>query len=141
MSIVRIHFAPCSSKISLLGILPVEFELGRLPLFTKSPQQQQASPHGDSLPYIFARIRLPPGFALPGHTPFVLARFEDGTLGTLPMKTDTLIVDLKENQVIQVARVTLMRTHPVRALELRMKLNRDAMPNSLLIYKKGEDAE
>ncbi len=77
--------------------------------------------------------------ALPGHAPFVLARFEDGTVGTLPMKTDTLIVDLKENQVIQVARVTLMKTHSLRALELRMKLNRDAMPESPLIYTKEHD--
>jgi len=78
--------------------------------------------------------------ALPGHRPFVLARFENGTVGTLPLKTDTLIVDLKEQQVIQVLRTTIMKTHPLRALELRMKVNRDAMPKSLLIYEK-EQAE
>ena len=67
-------------------------------------------------------------FALPGHRPYLLARFGNGGVGTLHLKTDTLIVDLDEMQVVQVLRTTVMKTQPLRVLEVRMEVNEPARP-------------
>ena len=67
-------------------------------------------------------------FTLPGHLPFVLVRFEDGAIGELAAKLDTLIIDVvpdpkqaaKKPTVTCVWRATLGVTPSVRVLEARM---------------------
>lgn len=59
-------------------------------------------------------------FELPRDVPFVLARFENGAIGELPARLDTLLIDTERLQLSCVWRATLS-THPaVRVLEARM---------------------
>ena len=74
-------------------------------------------------------------FALPGHLPFVLVRFEDGSLGELAARLDTLIVDAapdvgnpdKKVSVVCVWRATVATQPGVRILEARMLSRADVV--------------
>jgi hypothetical protein len=62
---------------------------------------------------------------LPGHLPFILIRFEEGSIGELNTWLDTVIIDPEAKQVSLVWRITFATHPPVRTLEVRM-LNREA---------------
>lgn len=74
-------------------------------------------------------------FALPGHLPFVLVRFQDGRIGELPAKLDTLIIDTvpdasnpnKKASVVCVWRATVATDPSVRVLEARMLAHAEVM--------------
>lgn len=57
---------------------------------------------------------------LPGHQPFLLARFDSGALGELPARLDTVIVEPDQRLVHLVWRAVLATTPAVRVLEYRM---------------------
>ena len=57
---------------------------------------------------------------LPGHQPFLLARFDSGALGEVQAKLDTLLIEPDARTVSCVWRATLALSPAVRALELRM---------------------
>ena len=67
-------------------------------------------------------------FKLPGHLPFVLVRYEEGQLGELAAKLDTLIIeaDTKHDpadqklKVVCVWRATVASLPEIRVLEARM---------------------
>ncbi|NHZ97923.1 DUF2169 domain-containing protein [Massilia sp. CCM 8734] len=67
-------------------------------------------------------------FTLPGHLPFVLARFESGVLGELPARLDTVVIDAspdhsrpdKPATLVCVWRATMAVEPAVRVLEARM---------------------
>jgi hypothetical protein len=67
-------------------------------------------------------------FALPGHEPFVLVRYPDGRKASVPLMTDTLILDLESASVTQVVRARLPRSEPIQGLEFRMEVNPSALP-------------
>jgi hypothetical protein len=66
--------------------------------------------------------------ALPGHLPFVLVRFEDGRIGELAAKLDTVVIDVvpdannpdKKPSVVCVWRATVASAPAIRVLEARM---------------------
>ncbi len=62
--------------------------------------------------------------ALPGHLPFLLVRFQNGAIGELAARLDTLLIDLDRREVSCVWRATLSKQPLVRVLEARM-LSRD----------------
>ncbi|WP_442808805.1 DUF2169 family type VI secretion system accessory protein [Trinickia soli] len=64
--------------------------------------------------------------ALPGHLPFLLVRFENGAIGELAARLDTLLIDLNRRQVSCVWRATLSKQPLVRVLEARMLSGDDA---------------
>ena len=57
---------------------------------------------------------------LPGNLPFILTRFESGTLGEVATNLDTLLIDVEARQVTCVWRATLGSAPPVRRLEARL---------------------
>lgn len=57
---------------------------------------------------------------LPGHLPFALVRFENGSIGELEARLDTVLVDSEQREVSCVWRATLAKQPGVRSLELRM---------------------
>ena len=119
--------------------LPADFDFG---YWNGAPLDQQVTPHltGDeqitlmnlSVPTAHAahdadgNARLT--FALPGHLPFVLVRFEDGRIGELAARFDTLMIDAapdadapdKRLAVVCVWRATVATEPAVRVLEARM---------------------
>lgn len=58
--------------------------------------------------------------ALPGHLPFVLVRFVDGSIGELAARLDTVLVDPERNRLSCVWRATVASSPQVRALEARL---------------------
>ena len=58
--------------------------------------------------------------ALPGHLPFVLVRFENGSIGELAARLDTVLLDPEQNRLTCVWRATMAPRPQVRALEARM---------------------
>jgi hypothetical protein len=62
---------------------------------------------------------------LPGHLPFLLVRFEDGAIGELGARLDTLLIDLDKRAVSCVWRATISKRPVVRAIEARMLSNGD----------------
>ncbi|MBR8186555.1 DUF2169 domain-containing protein [Burkholderia ambifaria] len=58
--------------------------------------------------------------SLPGHLPFALVRFENGSIGELEARLDTVLIDPEKREVSCVWRATLAKQPGVRALELRM---------------------
>jgi hypothetical protein len=72
-------------------------------------------------------------FALPGHLPFVVVRFEDGRIGELAARLDTVIIDTtpdasdleKKPSVVCVWRATVATEPAVRVLEARMMTRDD----------------
>lgn len=63
---------------------------------------------------------------LPGHLPFALVRFENGSIGELEARLDTVLIDPERREVACVWRATLAKQPGVRALELRMIERGDA---------------
>lgn len=57
---------------------------------------------------------------LPGHLPFALVRFENGSIGELEARLDTVLIEPDQRVVSCVWRATLAKQPGVRALELRM---------------------
>jgi hypothetical protein len=124
--------------------LPADFDFG---YWNGAPADQQVTPHmrGDEqislvnlCPENAATQRDASGntclsFSLPGHLPFVLVRFQDGRIGELAAKLDTLIIDAaadagdpeKRIAVVCVWRATLATAPGVRVLEARMLTHDD----------------
>lgn len=63
---------------------------------------------------------------LPGHQPFVLARYENGAFGELPARLDTVIIEPDRRLVHLVWRAVLATAPAVRVLEYRL-LQSDAV--------------
>ena len=119
--------------------LPADFDFA---YWNAAPADQQVIPHLDGDETITLSNLCPAGaatapdaagnalltFALPGHLPFVLVRFEDGRIGELAAKLDTVIVDVaptpnsprKKPSVVCVWRATVACSPDVRVLEARM---------------------
>lgn len=57
---------------------------------------------------------------LPGHLPFLLVRFENGAIGELGARLDTLLIDPDKREVSCVWRATIGKQPLVRAVEARM---------------------
>ncbi|KWB32431.1 DUF2169 family type VI secretion system accessory protein [Burkholderia cepacia] len=57
---------------------------------------------------------------LPGHLPFTLVRFENGSIGELDARLDTMLIDPDQREVSCVWRATLAKQPGVRVIELRM---------------------
>lgn len=119
--------------------LPADFNFA---YWNGAPADQQMEPHlsGDET---ITLVNLCPASAgttqelsgntclsltLPGHLPFVLVRFQDGRIGELEAKLDTLIIDTsahtsdpqKKIAVVCVWRATVAAEPDVRVLEARM---------------------
>lgn len=119
--------------------LPSDFDFA---YWNGAPADQQVTPHlsGDERIALFNLCPQVQGtggdadgntvlsFDLPGHLPFVLVRFDDGRLGELAARLDTLIVDAapdagdpgKKASVVCVWRATVATEPAVRVLEARM---------------------
>ena len=129
--------------------LPADFDFA---YWNAAPRDQQIAPHLDGDESITLTNLCPPAtpgatrdhtgnteltLTLPGHLPFVLVRFEDGRLGELAAKLDTLIIDTLPDRdnpehrpsVVCVWRATVASEPAVRVLEARMiaKADVDAM--------------
>lgn len=124
--------------------LPADFDFG---YWNGAPADQQVTPYlsGDEQISLFNLCPESAGtvcdasgntclsFALPGHLPFVLARFQDGRIGELAAKLDTLIIDAapdasdpeKKIAVVCVWRATVATAPGVRVLEARMLTHAD----------------
>lgn len=124
--------------------LPADFDFG---YWNGAPTDQQVTPHlsGDEQISLFnlcpesaatqpdASGNTCLSFALPGHLPFVLVRFEDGQIGELAARLDTLIIDAasdasapeKKITVVCVWRATVATVPGVRVLEARMLAHAD----------------
>jgi hypothetical protein len=119
--------------------LPADFNFA---YWNGAPADQQVVPHLDGDETITLYNLSPAGtgtaqdafgntvlkFALPGHLPFVLVRFEDGRIGELAARLDTVIVDVapdannpdKKPAVVCVWRATVASEPVIRVLEARM---------------------
>jgi hypothetical protein len=126
--------------------LPADFDFA---YWNGAPRDQQVTPHlsGDEMvtlinlcPPFAGTVRDASGntslsFTLPGHLPFVLVRFEDGRIGELAARLDTLIIDTvpdaskpdKKISVVCVWRATVATEPGVRVLEARMLAHADVM--------------
>lgn len=126
--------------------LPADFDFA---YWNGAPRDQQITPHlsgdesvtlGNLCPPEPATVPDAAGntyltFALPGHLPFVLVRFEDGRMGELAARLDTLIVDTapdandpdKKMSVVCVWRATVAAEPGVRVLEARMLARADVL--------------
>lgn len=126
--------------------LPADFDFA---YWNGAPVDQQVTPHlsGDERISLFNLCPQAQGtgrdadgntvlsFDLPGHLPFVLVRFDDGRLGELAARLDTLIVDAapdagdpgKKESVVCVWRATVATEPAVRVLEARMLSRADVV--------------
>lgn len=124
--------------------LPADFDFA---YWNGAPADQQVTPHlsGDETvtlanlcPVGAGAVKDASGntclsFSLPGHLPFVLVRFEDGRIGELAARLDTLIIDTtpdannpaKKPSVVCVWRATVASEPGVRVLEARMLTRAD----------------
>ena len=124
--------------------LPIDFNFA---YWNGAPADQQVTPHLDGdetvtlcnlCPASAGTMRDASGntllsFALPGHLPFVLVRFQDGRIGELAAKLDTVIIDTapdadnpdKKPSVVCVWRATVATEPGVRVLEARMLTRAD----------------
>ena len=59
-------------------------------------------------------------FSLRGDLPFVLVRFENGAIGELPARLDTVLIDTERMRLSCVWRATMPMHPAVRVLEARM---------------------
>lgn len=97
------------------------------------PDQQTAFLHGDEIieltnlcasdtpgATVDAKGNTVLRLTLPGHLPFVLARFKEGGIGELPAQLDTVLIDPEQQQLCCVWRATLAAEPAVRVLEARM---------------------
>ena len=144
---------PWQSRLALAGTydqrwleerhpnLPADFDFA---YWNGAPADQQVVPHlsGDET---FTLCNLCPAhkgtatdaagntllsFTLPGHLPFVLTRFQDGRIGELAARLDTVIVDTARKAdetppVVCVWRATVATEPAVRVLEARMLTRED----------------
>jgi hypothetical protein len=119
--------------------LPTDFNFA---YWNCAPPDQQVVPHMDGDETITLYNLCPAGtgttqdasdntllsVALPGHLPFVLVRFQDGRIGELAAKLDTVIIDVapdtnnpnKKPSVVCVWRATVASEPAIRVLEARM---------------------
>ncbi len=120
--------------------LPTDFNFA---YWNAVPADQQIAPHLEGDETVTLTNLCPPDtpgattdaagntllkLTLPGHLPFVLVRFEEGELGELVAKLDTLIIDTapdadnpdKKPTVVCVWRATVANVPKVRVLEARM---------------------
>lgn len=76
---------------------------------------------------------------LPGHLPFALVRFENGSIGELEARLDTVLIDSEQREVSCVWRATLAKQPGVRSLELRMLERGDvaAMASAISASERG----
>ena len=129
--------------------LPADFNFA---YWNGAPGDQQIRPHLDGDETVTLTNLCPAGtpgsrqdqqgntqlrFSLPGHLPFVLVRFDNGLLGELAARLDTLIIDTmpaneadandpaKKTSVICVWRATVATEPKVRVLEARMLAKTD----------------
>lgn len=124
--------------------LPADFDFA---YWNGAPADQQVTPHLNGDETVTLANLCPAGagavkdasgntclsFSLPGHLPFVLVRFEDGRIGELAAKLDTLIIDTapdannpdKKTSVVCVWRATVASEPGVRVLEARMLSHAD----------------
>ena len=124
--------------------LPADFDFA---YWNGAPADQQVTPHLSGDETVTLANLSPAGagaakdesgntclsFSLPGHLPFVLVRFEDGRIGELAAKLDTLIIDTsrdasnpaKKTSVVCVWRATVASEPVVRVLEARMLTRAD----------------
>jgi len=58
--------------------------------------------------------------AQPGHLPYILVRFKEGSIGELSAQLDTVLIDPEQRQVCCVWRAVVATTPAVRVLEARM---------------------
>jgi len=72
-------------------------------------------------------------FTLPGHTPYVLVRFETGDIGPAPARMDTLIIDPDKRLVTLVWRTTVAIEPEVRVLEARLIRKEDSDELSIAV--------
>ena len=61
--------------------------------------------------------------ALPGHLCFVLVRYDNGAIGELAARLDTLLIEPEQRRIACVWRATVAQQPAVRALEARMILH------------------
>lgn len=80
------------------------------------------------------------GLSLPGTLPFVLVRWQDGRLGELAMRLDTLIVEPEEHRVSCVWRAVMPLYPAVRVLELR-ELGAGGHPGDSATTESANEAE
>ena len=59
-------------------------------------------------------------FSLPGHQPFVLVRYEEGTIVPARLEIDTLVIEPDEKKMSCVYRLRLPVEPAVRVLEARL---------------------
>ena len=126
--------------------LPQDFDFA---YWNGAPADQQVTPHLDGDEQITLINLTPPSdhtiydaagnvvlkFRLPGHIPFVLVRFEDGRIGELPAKLDTVTINLLGDvttagaapSVVCVWRATVATVPAVRVLEARMLAHDDVV--------------
>jgi hypothetical protein len=119
--------------------LPADFDFA---YWNGAPADQQVVPHMDGDETVTLYNLCPAGtgttqdawgntllsFALPGHLPFVLVRFQDGRIGELAAKLDTVVIDVapdsrkpdKKPTVVCVWRATVASEPAIRVLEARM---------------------
>lgn len=126
--------------------LPADFNFA---YWNGAPADQQVVPHMDGDETVTLYNLCPAGtgttqdasgntllaFALPGHLPFVLVRFEDGRIGELAAKLDTVVIDVapdankpdKRPSVVCVWRATVASEPAIRVLEARMLSRADVV--------------
>lgn len=75
---------------------------------------------------------------LPGHRPFLLARFDSGAFGELPARLDTVIVEPDRRLVHLVWRAVLATAPAVRVLEYRMLQNDAVMRDQAALSTAGD---
>jgi hypothetical protein len=124
--------------------LPADFNFA---YWNGAPADQQVTPHLDGDETVTLCNLCPAGagtmrdatgntllsFALPGHLPFVLVRFQDGRIGELAARLDTVIIDAapdagnpdKKPSVVCVWRATVATEPGARVLEARMLTRTD----------------
>jgi hypothetical protein len=76
---------------------------------------------------------------LPGHLPFLLVRFENGAIGELAARLDTLLIDLDRREVSCVWRATLSKQPLVRVLEARMLVHDNERAATPLMAREQEE--
>ena len=79
-------------------------------------------------------------FSLPGHQPFVLVRYEEGTIVPARLELDTLVIEPDERKVSCVYRLRLPVEPAVRVLEARL-IFRDPQKNEPDEIKTGSIVE
>lgn len=72
-------------------------------------------------------------FVMPGHAPYLLARFAEGEIVPIDFNNDTLIINSNEMSLTLIYRAVLPKEPEVRALETRMMTREEAMSQDTVI--------